>query len=93
MRVTEITYERKKNCGNYEHALLSLTAVLEEGETLHDNLTKLENIADWRLNAHERDAKHNQYTMELASENCEKREAKEKWIATYEARKAEMEGA
>lgn len=92
MRITEIQYERKKNLGNYESAGLSLTAVLEEGESANDCITRLENVADWRLNAAERDARYAKYTAELADPECEKREAKEKWVAQYEARRAEMEG-
>lgn len=41
MRISEAKFSRRYNVGNYEHEELSLTAVVEEGESAVDVLTQL----------------------------------------------------
>lgn len=41
MRITEVSHERVKNLGNYESARVSLTMLLDEGDSHHDALAVL----------------------------------------------------
>lgn len=43
MRVTEISYVRRKNLGSYEYEELSMSAVIEEGENTSEEVDKLKN--------------------------------------------------
>lgn len=94
MIVTNIKISQKRSLGNYENIEFMAEGVIEEGESVNEATTRLWNYVDWHAQKSNRDAKARVNRLALADENTtpEKRAEAEKWIASYEARKAEVEG-
>ncbi|MEL6494104.1 MAG: hypothetical protein AAFQ41_03145 [Cyanobacteria bacterium J06623_7] len=49
MKITTITYQRKKNLGNYEMEDISLTAEIEEGDNVEAEIEVLKADAAYAL--------------------------------------------
>lgn len=50
MKITELKYTERKNMGNYEHAELSATALVEEGEDINAAVLTLKTYVSYALN-------------------------------------------
>lgn len=86
MKITEIRIERTKSLGRYEPLKIEYTASLDDISDSPANATdKLLMLADWFINKIDRDAR---YAKLKALE--EPSDAEAKWLATYDARAAEI---
>jgi len=94
MRITEIKIDRTKNLGSYENLKLGVTVALGEDESPVTAIERTKNLIDWELNKEERDARYNNYKAAVESGEANgSTESYKAWMATYEARKAEVESA
>jgi hypothetical protein len=50
MKITELKYTERKNMGNYEHAELSATALVEDGEDINAAVLTLKTYVSYALN-------------------------------------------
>lgn len=98
MKITEIRIDRTKSLGNYENIKLGFTAVVEEDENTVDAIERVKTLLDWEINREDRDrslAAYQKRLIELDGLDTEKAVAErgqiERWIATYDQRKAQIE--
>lgn len=93
MKVTSIEVTQKTTTGDYEHLIVHVTAALEDEDGMNEAATKVTNFVDWFARKPVRDAQARNKRSILADENAkpEDKEAAEKWLNRYEARKAEIE--
>lgn len=93
MIVTNIKISQKRSLGNYENIEFMAEGVIEEGESVNEATNRLWNYVDWHAQKSNRDAKAKVRRLALADENTdpEKRAEAERWLAAYDARKAEIE--
>lgn len=94
MKITDIKLTIKHNLGNWEHCEFTAEAVIHDEDNLDDATKKLTSYVDWHAKKPTRDAQKKAFDAALADANTteEKRAQAERWVAIYEARRAEVEG-
>ena len=92
MKITSITYEQKKNLQNYESRTVSLSAIVDENETDADAINGIAKMVDYYLNLPERQIEYNKQKGLLTSEDEKVKTYAEKYVARFDALKAEIEG-
>lgn len=85
MKITSIRVEKKINLGNYESALFSAEAFIEENEDANKSAETLQSYVEWHINKPLRDEKKKRLEKELEQEETtDDRKVKIKeWLKTY----------
>ncbi len=94
MKFTQIELKEVKSLGNYESRALTITAVIDEGENEAEAVNRLAKSVRWYLNKREAEIEYAKHTATLADENADEvaKAKATRYIARYDAAKAEVEG-
>lgn len=95
MRIVCIKVLEKASIAQYESLEFSAEAVIDEGDNIHEETSKLRNYVNWhaRLSIHSVEAKRQRAIVdnaEIPAEDQRKVNAVA-WLARYEERKARVE--
>jgi hypothetical protein len=92
MKIAQIKYGQKKNLGDYQSRDLEIVGIVDENESDADAINGIAAMVDYYLNKPERLAEYNKQKGLLASEDEKVKTYAEKYVARFEAVKAEIEG-
>lgn len=92
MKIAQIKYGQKKNLGDYQSRDLEIVGIVEENESDADAINGIAAMVDYYLNKPERLAEYNKQKALLTSEDEKIKSYAEKYVARFEAVKAEIEG-
>lgn len=92
MKIAQIKYGQKKNLGDYQSRDLEIVGIVEENESDADAINGIAAMVDYYLNKPERQAEYNKQKALLTSEDEKIKSYAEKYVARFEAVKAEIEG-
>lgn len=92
MKIAQIKYGQKKNLGDYQSRDLEIVGIVEENESDADAINGIAAMVDYYLNKPERLAEYNKQKGLLESEDEKVKTYAERYVARFEAVKAEIEG-
>ena len=92
MKIAQIKYGQKKNLGDYQSRDLEIVGIVEENESDADAINGIAAMVVYYLNKPERQAEYNKQKALLTSEDEKIKSYAEKYVARFEAVKAEIEG-
>lgn len=93
MKIAQIKYGQKKNLGDYQSRDLEIVGIVEENESDADAINGIAAMVDYYLNKPERLAEYNKQKGLLESEDEKVKTCAERYVARFDAVKAEIEGA
>ena len=91
-RANTITITERVNLGDYQHRECCLNVTVNETESEMDACLRAVKLASWTVHFPEREAEYNKQKGLLTSEDEKVKTYAEKYVARFEALRAEIEG-